>query len=403
MTAKKVLIAGGGVGGVVAAKRLSERLKGKAEITLISDSDYFYWPPYLSDVAFGGMDPSEIYQPLSHLSQRGVKVVKAKITKIAPENRKVTTESGDVAYDYLIASLGSVYDFSSYGLSAGVHNYTLEGALKMREALSSFGGGKLVIFAPEMVHRCGMYPFELASRLDVSLRKRAIRDRAEITLIHPFKKPIQPLGREISGYLEERFQSRGINYVGGAKPVEIDQVGKKVVLEGEEVPYDLLVVIPPIRLPPAFRESGLTASTPAGEWTAVDPSNARSLKYDDVFLPGEHSMPFLSLPAAGVPVHFLTLSSAAEVAGEVLGEPVDPQGMSSMVLLMDLGDQGVIIGCDLGRRENSGLVWAGDHYEYKEPGLDWIGKCYSVLTSPLSKFAKDMVYSSFMLTSMRRQ
>ncbi|MGC8632006.1 MAG: NAD(P)/FAD-dependent oxidoreductase [Thermoprotei archaeon] len=400
MTAKKILIAGGGVGGVVAAKRLSERLKGKADITLVSDSDYFYWPPYLSDVAFGGMEPSQIYQPLSRLSERGVKVVKSKVTKVVPENRKVVTGSGDLSYDFLIASLGSEYDFTSYKLSAGYQNYTLEGALKMRDALSSFGGGKLVVFAPEMVHRCGMYPFELVSRLDAAFRMRGMREKAEITLIHPFKKPAEPLGREVSGYLEERFQQRGIAYLGGAKPVGVDPEGKKVALEGEEVPYDFLVVIPPIRLPAPFRGSGLTANTSAGEWTAVDPSNGRNPRYDDVFLPGEHSMPFLGLPAAGVPVHFLTLSSAAEVAGEVLGQSVDPEGMSSMVLLMDLGDQGLVIGCDVGKRQTNGLAWAGDHYEFKEPGLDWVGKCYSVLTSPLSKFAKEVVYASFMLTSM---
>lgn len=400
MAPKRVVVAGGGVGGVIAAKSLSERLRGMAEVTLVSDSDKFYWPPYLADVAFGSMDASELYRPLEKLNERGVKLVRGKVTKVVPENRKLVTDVGDLQYDYLVASLGSDYDFTGHNISAGFHNYTLEGALKTRDALSSFRKGRLVIFAPEPVHRCGMYPFELASRLDVAFRKSGIRRDVEITLIHPFKKPIEPLGKEISGYVQRRFEDRGIEYLGGNVGGQVEPDKKEVITGGNEVKYDLLLVIPPIRVPSAFAGSGLTANGAAGEWTAVDPSNARSLNYDDVFLPGEHSMPFLGLPAAGVPVHMFALSSAAEVAGEILGEPVAPQGMSSMSLLMDLGDQGLLIGCDVNRRERGGLQWSGDHYEYKEPGLQWMGKCYSVLTSPLSKFLKDMVYADLVASSL---
>ncbi|WP_243678413.1 hypothetical protein [Vulcanisaeta distributa] len=84
-------------------------------------------------------------------------------------------------------------------------------------------------------------------------------------------------------------------------------------------------MVPPARLPKPF-EGGtpLIADTPTGKWTAIDVYTGRSLKYDDVYLPGEHSMPYIGLPTAGVPVHFTALASATVIAGELLGEPIEP-------------------------------------------------------------------------------
>ncbi|MCG2863577.1 MAG: NAD(P)/FAD-dependent oxidoreductase, partial [Vulcanisaeta sp.] len=55
---KKILILGGGVGGVVAAKRMAERLRGRVdvEITLISDNDYYLLPPLLVNIALGDIE-----------------------------------------------------------------------------------------------------------------------------------------------------------------------------------------------------------------------------------------------------------------------------------------------------------------------------------------------------------
>jgi len=105
---KRILVLGGGVGGVVAAKRLAERLRGRvdAEITLISDTDYYLLPPLLVNIALGDLDPAQAQLPLSMLSKRGVKVVKASVTKVDPDNRVVETNQGKFNYDYLIASLG---------------------------------------------------------------------------------------------------------------------------------------------------------------------------------------------------------------------------------------------------------------------------------------------------------
>lgn len=391
---KKILILGGGVGGVVVAKRLAERLRGgrvDVEITLIDDKDYYLLPPLLVNIALGDVEPKQAQLPFSLLEKRGVKFVKAKVTKIDPDNRVVETDQGGkFNYDYLLASLGGVEnDFVSYNLGVGYHNYTLDGALKLKEALRSFTGGRVVLVAPEPIYRCGVYPFEFACQLDTLFRKRGIRDRTSITLLYPFNKPLEPLGPEAVKISEEIGAKKGVECVGGVKPpITIDDKEKVVVLSnGEKYKYDLLIVTPPARLPKPFEGTPLVAETPTGKWTAINVYTGRSLKYDDVYLPGEHSMPYVGLPTAGVPVHFTALASASAIAGELLGQPVDPAQINAMTCALDYGDVGMMFNCDI-------------KLDLSSNKAAWTGSCYSILTSPLGRLIKDLFYKTWLATTM---
>ncbi|WP_252901162.1 hypothetical protein [Vulcanisaeta sp. JCM 14467] len=160
-----------------------------------------------------------------------------------------------------------------------------------------------------------------------------------------------------------------------------------ILSNGEKYKYDLLVVTPPARLPKPFEGTPLVAETPTGKWTAINVYTGRSLKYDDVYLPGEHSMPYAGLPAAGVPVHFTALASAAAITGELLGQPVDPAQINAMTCALDYGDVGMMFNCDI-KLDLSGNKAA------------WVGNCYSILTSPLGKLIKDLFYKTWLATTM---
>ncbi|CCC82445.1 FAD-dependent oxidoreductase [Thermoproteus tenax] len=387
---KKIVVLGGGVGGVVAAKRLAERLRGRVdvEITLISDTDYYLLPPLLVNIALGDISPQQATLPLSRFAYRNVKVVKATVKKVDPDNRAVETDQGKFQYDYLIASLGTEFDFSSYNLAAGNHNYTIDGALKMREALINFRGGSVVIYTPEPVYRCGVYPYEIAGQLDAIFRKRGIRDKVDITLIHPLPKPLQMLGPEAVKIVEELYAAQGIKYVGGiTQPGPVDDKAKTVTVGSEKFKYDLLIVVPPARLPKPFHDTPLVSKFPNGVWTAINVMTGRSVKYDDVYLPGEHSMPAIGLPVAGVPVHFTAMASANMVAGELLGEPVDPAQINSMVCAMDMGNFGTVFICDV-------------KIDLANNKAAWMGNCYNILKSPVGKLIKDLFYKTWLATTI---
>ena len=62
----KVLILGGGFGGVVAAERLAEQLGDEHQITLVSRSRQFIFYPALVRLAFGKCNPNDVSFDLRH-------------------------------------------------------------------------------------------------------------------------------------------------------------------------------------------------------------------------------------------------------------------------------------------------------------------------------------------------
>src|SRR5215470_4575188 len=107
----KVLILGGGFGGVVAAERLAEQLGDEHQITLVSRSRQFVFYPALVRLAFGKCQSADVSFDLRHsMLNRKVNFIEAEIARIDPFDRIVTIAHGEVegklGYDYLIFALG---------------------------------------------------------------------------------------------------------------------------------------------------------------------------------------------------------------------------------------------------------------------------------------------------------
>ena len=64
MEKKKVLVIGGGFGGVFAAKALERRARGKVEVELVNANNYFVFQPLLPEVAAASMHSSDAVVPL---------------------------------------------------------------------------------------------------------------------------------------------------------------------------------------------------------------------------------------------------------------------------------------------------------------------------------------------------
>lgn len=105
----KVVIVGGGFGGVYTAKNLCKYFdKDKIEITLINRSNYFLFTPLLHEVATGGLTADSIREPIREVF-RGypVNIVEDTVLEMDKVNKIVKTINTSYTYDFLVISTGA--------------------------------------------------------------------------------------------------------------------------------------------------------------------------------------------------------------------------------------------------------------------------------------------------------
>src|SRR5215211_4390756 len=96
----KVLILGGGFGGVVAAERLAKSLGPEHQLTLVSRSRRFTFYPALVRLAFGRCEPDDISYDLGDaMLDRRVRFIEAEAVRVNPHARQVTLAGGDIVGD----------------------------------------------------------------------------------------------------------------------------------------------------------------------------------------------------------------------------------------------------------------------------------------------------------------
>jgi NADH dehydrogenase len=136
MDTKKVIIIGGGFGGLSAAKVL---VKYHFEITLIDKTNHHLFQPLLYQVATAALSPGDIANPIRSVfsKQDNINIIMAEVTSIDKENRTVTFNNSSLPFDYLIFAAGvqqfylgkDEWEPYAPGLK------TLNDALKIRESI----------------------------------------------------------------------------------------------------------------------------------------------------------------------------------------------------------------------------------------------------------------------------
>ncbi|NUQ12913.1 MAG: NAD(P)/FAD-dependent oxidoreductase [Gemmatimonadaceae bacterium] len=152
MKRSRVVIVGGGFGGIEAAKALRH---APVDVTLVDCSNHFTFQPLLYQVATGALAPSDIAVPIRWLlrSVRNVTVFASRVTGIDPDARAVRLANGKtLEYDYLILAAGSRHAYFGHDdwepHAPGLK--TLEDAVEIRNRfLQSFECAELAESASE--------------------------------------------------------------------------------------------------------------------------------------------------------------------------------------------------------------------------------------------------------------
>src|SRR5262245_5241505 len=96
---KRIVILGGGCGGVVAATQLGRKLGADHDVILIDRrADHIFMPAFLF-IMLGERQPWDISRSLSHLQKGNERVIKWEIRGMNQIRREVTWEKKQVSYD----------------------------------------------------------------------------------------------------------------------------------------------------------------------------------------------------------------------------------------------------------------------------------------------------------------
>ena len=120
-TDKRIVIVGGGFGGLKLALKL---YKKKFQVVLLDKNNYHLFQPLLYQVAMSGLEPSAISFPLRKVFQKtGIHFRMAELESIIPENNELITDIGRLKYDYLVLATGAKTNFFN---QEKIEKYTLQ-------------------------------------------------------------------------------------------------------------------------------------------------------------------------------------------------------------------------------------------------------------------------------------
>lgn len=332
---RRVVIVGGGWGGLSVARHLRQLAPG-FEVTLIDRrpafSSFALSNRWLVEPAAASWAQHE-YTRLADAF--GYRFVQAEAEGIDLARRQLATSAGALNYDWLVLAPGirehwaawQVDDASvaaelrrRYG-GAMLHAADLP-SLKAR--LMAFKGGDLLLAMPPAPCRCPPAPYERALFVAHWLKTRKIPGK----LVIADPNPIMPAFRNV---LLDRYKDQ-VSYLDHARIRSIDPGRKTVSTEIDDIRFDEAMLCPPQQAAGLLWQSGLIrpeegSGKPSG-WGAQGGADFRSLADSRVFIIGDAaglvSPAFGYFPKTGQVANRMGQAVARQIAALAAGNPVQP-------------------------------------------------------------------------------
>ncbi len=229
----KILILGGGFGGLYAALHLEKHLKNGSdiEVTLVNRENFFLFTPMLHEVAAADLDLAHIVNPFRKMLRR-VNFFNGKVKSIDLQSKRVLAFHGDelhhheLEYDHLVLSLGGITNFFNIpGLEdRALTMKSLGDAIYLRNRMvANLEEADFECFLEKRQSRLtyvvaggGFAGVETIASMNDFLRS-AIRfyphlteDMLRIVLVHPGPVILPELGEKLGVYTQRKLTERKV-------------------------------------------------------------------------------------------------------------------------------------------------------------------------------------------------
>ena len=317
----RIVIVGGGFGGLAAAKVLG---KAPTSIILIDRANHHVFQPLLYQVATSALGPAQISSPIRGIlrKQKNTMVIMGEVTGVDKEQRCVFVNSADrehvpVPYDYLILATGVRHSYFGHNefekFAPGLKSLADADAIR-NKVLKAFEDAE----AEEDVNRhrdlltfilvgAGPTGVEMAAALAVLVRttlrnefRRIDPASARILLLDAAPKVLGTFAPDLSAAAKERLEKLGVEVRLGHAVENIDEEG--VFVGGERIASKSVIWTAGV------------APSPAGKWLGAETDRAGRVRVQSDLRVPSHSEIFVIGDTASLDQDGKPLPGVAQVA-----------------------------------------------------------------------------------------
>lgn len=313
----RVVIVGGGFGGLSAAKALA---RAPFDVTLIDRNNHHLFQPLLYQVATAGLSPADIASPIRGIlhGQRNTRIMLAEVSGVDEARKELIADGRRVPYDYLVLATGARHAYFGHddwaAFAPGLK--TLDDATYLRRRiLLAFERAENEPDADErqrlmtfVVVGGGPTGVEMAGAI-AELAKRALASDfhsidprcARIILVEAASRVLTPFDERLSEAAKRSLEQLGVEVRLGAAVTDCSCEG--VNLSSDFIPTRTIIWA-----------AGVMAS-PAGRWLGAETDRAGRIKVrTDLSVPGHPDVFVIGDTAAATSAAGMLLPGVAPVA-----------------------------------------------------------------------------------------
>jgi len=360
----RIIVLGAGLGGTIAAYEIRDATRGLADVTVVNDSEDYWFIPSNPWVAVRWREPDAIRVHLPPvMAKKGIGFTAVGARRVHPaENRVELNDGQSLDYDYLVIATGPDLAFDEIA-GLGPEGFTqsicrTDHAARAADAFDAFcKDPRPIVVGAAQGASCYGPAYEFALILDTELRRRKLRDQVPMTFVtaEPY---IGHLGLDgvgdTKGLLESQMRERHIKWVTNARIAQVEAGTMHVeevapdgsVAKTHDLPFGFSMILPAFRgISAVFGIEGLT--NPRG-FILVD-KHQRNPNFRNVYslgvcvaIPPVGPTPVpVGVPKTGFMIESMVTAVAHNLKAELEGREPEDVATWNAVCLADFGDGGV--------------------------------------------------------------